>query len=162
MRILYIVLAIALFSVGALAQGHGTAPLFFPPRNYTKPWGENDYYIYCTSHLYPLSYSGDVWTGMVTAVHGREISLFWTGKKGKTKTFTGEVVSSYDVPSMHFSKVKGVWLYSSMQAIFVDPPSPSLVGKKLMVYYIKRTKKLKVVGKTIKVTTNYIFRLDLK
>jgi hypothetical protein len=157
MRTLTLVVAITLFSVGVLAQGHGKAPLFFPPQNqYDDKTGQPNpnYYYFYEDNLYPSSYvSGDVWTGTVTAIHEQEISLVWTDKKGKIEAFTGQVVPFYYVPFVNV--VNG---HYTSRKVSVAPPAPSLVGKTLMVYYIADSEKVEVGGKKTKVTTNWIFR----
>jgi hypothetical protein len=157
MRTITLVVAITLFVGSALAQGHGKAPLFFPPQNqYDRTTGQlnSNYYNFYGNNHYPLSYLGDVWTGTVTAIHEREISLVWTDKKGKIEAFTGQVVSSYEVPFVN------VLNYNyTITRVAVALPAQNLVGEKLTVYYIRDSKKVKVAGKRIKVSTNYIFRL---
>jgi len=158
MRTITLVVAITLSSVGALAQGHGTAPYFFVPHyNSNDDWDTNTtaYEGFFADNLYPPEYPGDVWTGTVTAIHEREISLVWTDKKGKIEAFTGHVVPSYDVSVVQ--TMSGHHEYATRK-VWVDPPAQDLVGKKLMVYYWTATTKAKVGGKKIKVRTNYIFR----
>ena len=159
MRTITLVVAITLSSVGALAQGHGNAPFFFVPHD--NPNDDQDtnaaaHVSFFADNLYPPEYPGDVWTGTVTAIHEREISLVWTDKKGKIEAFTGRVLPSYDVPLVN--TVNGHHEFATRK-VSVDPPAQDLVGKKLMVYYWTATKKVKVGGKNIKVSTNYIFRL---
>jgi hypothetical protein len=159
-RTVTVVVAITLFSVGALAQGHGKAPLFFPPQNqYDYKTGQlnPDYYYFYEDNLYPFSYGGDVWTGTVTAIHGQEISLVWADKKGKIERFTGQVIPSYYVPFVDV--VNG---HYTSRKVSVAPPAPSLVGKTLIVYYIADSEKAEVEGKKTKVTTNWIFRFILQ
>ena len=159
MRTLTLLLAITWFAAGVQAQGHGRAPLFFPPQQkYTNGIEDPGYSLFYASHLYPLSYLGDVWTGMVTAIHGPEISLAWTDKKGKIESFTGVVVHSYQVPTVRGGRTGPVSV--GTQTLLVPPPAQNLIGQNVVVYYITDAKKVEKNGKKVKVTTNYIFRLD--
>lgn len=130
---------------------------FVPARNYDFSIEDDpDLRNFYGENLYPLWYPGDVWTGTVTAIQEREISLVWTDKKGEIEAFTGHVVPSYDVPFVDV--VNGHYNYAT-RTVWVAPPAQNLVGKKLMVYYFTAAKKVKVGGKKIKGSTNYIFRL---
>jgi|ERR1700683_672761 hypothetical protein len=154
MRTVALVLTITLFSADALAQGHGTAPNFFPPKQYTSTGAPSDdyYRLFFQINQYPMSYTGDVWTGTVTAIHGWQISLAWTNKKGKIETFTGQVGPSYTIPAP---------TREGTQTVSVWPPGQESVGKKMRVYYTTSANKVIVGGKKVKVTTNYIFRLEV-
>jgi hypothetical protein len=149
-RTLTLVLIITSFSAGALAQGRGVAPLFFPPHDGSAP--------YYAVHRYPSYWTGTVWTGTVKAIHGRKISLIWIDKKGKVEAFAGEVVSYYYVPFCHGSD-ESSWC-GGTQTVPVDPPTQDLIGKTVMAYYMTNARKVMVKGKKTKVKTNYIFRLD--
>lgn len=89
--------------------------------------------MFYAGNLYPWSYSGDVWAGTVTTIHGREITLAWTNKKGKSNPFHRRDRS----------------LGGGTQRIFVGPPPQDLFGKK-------------VEGRKVMVTTNYILSIRPK
>ena len=81
------------------------------------------------SDYYPMGYSGDTWTGEVTATADdkREITLTYK-KKDKEETFTGVLEEGYAVKmkdgSMHKLKVSEIPL-----------------GARIKVYYLNKTKK---------------------
>lgn len=110
-----------LFVAGAVWAQHGSAPPGY----------------------YSLNYSGDTWTGTVTAVDDqtREIVLSYTSKD-KTETFTGFLQPRYKI------KLKD----GSMREL---KPSNIPIGAQLIVYYTVDSKK--VDGKKIK--TYEIFKL---
>ncbi|MBI1749693.1 MAG: hypothetical protein HYR59_03430 [Acidobacteria bacterium] len=78
---------------------------------------------------YPLAFSGDTWTGVVTATNDatREITLSFT-KGDKTETFTGVVEQGYKVKMAD----------GTMRELKVgEIPA----GARLKVYYMARQKK---------------------
>ena len=97
---------LVLFACGARAQ-HGSAP--------------NGYY--------PPGYSGDTWTGIVTATSDatREITLTYT-KGEKTETFTGVLQ-----PGFKAKRADG--------STFEVKPSDFPNGTRLMVFYMQKTRK---------------------
>ena len=143
-----LIAAIALSAPCALPQGFGTAPGFIANFRTDTSAGLAAYYEFFYGNHYPLGYTGNIWTGTVTAIMGREISLSWANKKSKIKTFSGEVISSYEV----------TWDGKSTMRVSVPVPPQNLIGQKLRVYFTPGTKKVKVGNKTVKVNTNYIFR----
>jgi hypothetical protein len=97
------------------------------------------------SGYFPPGYSGDTWTGNVTATDDptRSITLTYASKN-KTETFTGVLKEGC-------CKVKTAT--GAVQDLIPSQLSP---GRKMMVYYISST--TKVDGK--KITVNEIFKID--
>ena len=150
---------IAAVATGARAQGHGTVPGSFRASKYSErpdvvsQYPAGSYVGFFAESHYPLLYSGDTWTGTVTSINGREISLAWIDNTGKIESFTGQVVPSYDLPEMLSNNEN--W---DTVATPVAPPSASLVGKRVMVYYFIRKEKVKLMGKKFNVEINFVFR----
>jgi len=96
------------------------------------------------SDYYPMGYSGDTWTGEVTATDDskREITLTYK-KKDKEETFVGILEDSYAVKmkdgAMHELKVSEI-----------------PVGTRIKVYYMAKTKK---DASGAKVKFNQIFKI---
>jgi hypothetical protein len=97
---------------------------------------------------YPQGYSGDTWTGVVTAVNEStgEFTLTYT-KGNKTQTFTGVPQEGYTVAPKHGSEVGPERPLK---------PSDIHIGKTFTVLYIPVTNK--VDGN--KVTVNVVFYID--
>jgi 3D (Asp-Asp-Asp) domain-containing protein len=91
---------------------------------------------------YPPTYSGDTWTGTVSAVDDqmREITLTYT-KNSKTQTFTGVLKAGLKGKRQDGTEIE-------------VKPSDFPIGSRLLVYYTEETKK--VQGQKIK--TNEIFK----
>jgi len=164
-RIFLLAATSAAISTGALAQGHGTAPGYFPgPKSdasdagkYATSYPDPGYVQFFATRQYPLLYSGEVWTGTAMNVSGREISIGWIDKTGKIESFAGEVVPSYDLPTL----VSGGGQNPTWQGIAtpVAPPSASLLGQRVMAYYFTRKEKVKLMGKKFNVRINFVFRV---
>jgi len=95
------------------------------------------------SGMWPMGYSGDTWSGIVTAVNPdtREITLTYHGKKGD-ETFTGVLVPHY---------ARSAKDGSGMEVQMKQIPT----GVYMTAYYMQKTKK--VDGKKIKYSEIFDF-----
>lgn len=80
------------------------------------------------SGYWPVGYTGNTWTGIVTSVdeEKRELTLTYTGKK-KTETFTGTLEEIYPVEMK--ARIRPIAKLSD------------LLGKHITVYYLIKGKK---------------------
>ena len=94
---------------------------------------------------FPPGYEGDTWTGAVSTTDDttRTVTLTYSSKK-KTETFTGVLQEGCCKVKMSDGTVQEL------------RPSQLSLGRRVMVYYIPKTKKAE--GK--KTTVNEIFKLD--
>jgi hypothetical protein len=105
---LSLVLIAVLFPSNTLLAQHGTA----------------------SSGYFPMGYSGDTWSGTVTAINPatREITLLYNGKKGD-ETFTGVLEKGYQRRGKDGK---------SFEVQMSEIP----VGSYMVAYYMQKTKKV--------------------
>ncbi len=117
-----LVLVLMLLTIGFAAAQHGSA----------------------SAGYFPLGYSGDTWSGTVTAVNPdtREITLTYKGKS-KEETFTGVLQEGYTRTGKDGKP-------------FVVEVGKIPVGSYVVAYYMEKTRK--VDGQKVKY--NEIFRFD--
>lgn len=92
---------------------------------------------------YPMGYSGETWTGEVTAVNenSREFTITYA-KENKTQTFIGVLPKGYTV------KMKDGRDHEVKMS--------ELMGMSIKVYYITKTTKDQTGAKS---KTNYVFKI---
>ncbi|MBI3651124.1 MAG: hypothetical protein HY231_08745 [Acidobacteria bacterium] len=123
MKKFIIALLMTIFCMSTIAVQKGTA--------------EPDYY--------PMGYSGDTWTGEVTATDEskREITLIYK-KKDKEETFVGILEEGYSVKmkdgSMHKLKVSEIPAGTKIKVYYVSKNDKDASGSKVKINYIFKVK----------------------
>jgi hypothetical protein len=78
---------------------------------------------------YPMGYSGDTWTGIVTSANEDTREFVLTFKKNdKEETFTGVLPKGYK--------------HKMADGAFQEIKVPDLMGMRLRVYYLTKTRKV--------------------